>query len=203
MVCICSFVCSERERVVRHKHRDRQIDRQRFFLVKWSSASKTQNSCRLCIKHLHFCFFPSMLCNSWSLYLMATYDLHLNTHLVKLGASSNCVFAVGKKRQDRLRFDKEEGWESFQNQNLYSQDPPTPWGQGSPFLDFGCGSDKLVFSFSLLQCWCFFSSPSLSAVICLTVFSQSSTHDDLYSFSLWICKSLYMHKKLWPCKSII
>jgi hypothetical protein len=60
-----------------------------------------------------------------------------------------------------------------------------------------------VFSFSLLQCRCFCPSPSLSAAICLTIFSQSSTHDDLYSFSLWISKNLYIHKKLWPCKSII
>jgi hypothetical protein len=81
----------------RERERERQTDRQRCFLVKWSSASRTQNSCRLCIKHLHFCFFPSMLFNGWSLYLLATYGLHLNTHLVKLGASSNCIFGVGKK----------------------------------------------------------------------------------------------------------
>jgi hypothetical protein len=36
-----------------------------------------------------------------------------------------------------------------------------------------------VFFFPLLQCWCFFPCTSLSAAICLTVFSQSSTHDDL------------------------
>jgi hypothetical protein len=43
---------------------------------------------------------------------------------------------------------------------------------------------SLCFSFFFFSAGVFFSSTSLSAAICLTVFSQSSTHDNLYSFSL-------------------
>lgn len=203
MVCTCSFVCSERERVVcllqeRHKHR------QRCFLVKWSSASRTQNSCRLCIKHLHFYFFPSMLCNGWSLYLLATYGLHLNTHLLKLVASSNCVFGVGKKKAGWTHIWQRSGVGEFSEPKSLLPRPPHSSRSRFSIPWFWLWKwQACVFFFSLLQCWCFLSSPSLPAAICFTVFSQSSTHDDLYSFSLWICKSLYMHKKLWPHKSII
>ncbi len=164
MVCICSFVCSERERVVcllqeRHKHR------QRCFLVKWSSASRTQNSCRLCIKHLHFCFFPSMLCNGWSLYLLATYGLHLNTHLLKLVASSNCVFGVGKKEAGWTHIWQRSGVGEFSEPKSLLPRPPhssrsrfsIPWfwlwkWQACVFF---FSSSVLVFSFLPLTACCY------------------------------------------------
>ncbi len=108
----------------RERERERQRERQRCFLVKWSSASRTQNSCRLCIKYLHFCFFPWMLCNGWSLYLLATHGLHLNTHLVKLGASSNCVFGVGKKEAGWTQIWQRRGVGEFSEPKSLLPRPP-------------------------------------------------------------------------------
>lgn len=143
---------------MRHKHRDRQIDRQRCFLVKWSSASRTQNSCRLCIKHLYFCFFPSTLCNGWSLYLLARDRMDSDLTKKRCGRVFRTVISTPKT-------------------------PPLLEVKVLLSLILAVEVTSLCF-LSLLQCWCFFSSPSLSAAICLTVFSQSFTHDDLYSFSL-------------------
>jgi hypothetical protein len=189
MVCICSFVCSERESCLlqeRHKRTERERERERERDVSLSNGLqqtglKTHVDCasNICISvSFHQCCVMVGVCIYW-----------LHMAFIQTPIWSNLVLQITvslgweRKRQDGPDLTMKRGGGVFRTK-ISTPRTPTPRGQGSPFIDSVCGSDKLVYSFSLLQCWCFLSSPSLSAAICLTVFSQSSTHDNLYSFSL-------------------